>query len=158
MPLRKIESMDMSGTCFTNETDVNYNLPSGIKIFKIENCKNLRKINLTTISALEQFHGKGCRFHIFPIFNTTAPVNYIDMRLSDLQEMEFVDIAPFCQLKELKLEIKDHRGIQAEKRYCQCTKIQEWLKNNEIKYNPLNCTKPRSKHLVLLFCYHVEYS
>lgn len=152
LPLRKLEYLDISGSCLTRHK---FRFPNNLKILKIQRC-DVSYPNFSNIVKLEELHASDCNLNDFPLLHKQAPLKYLDLRRNNLVKFRVENIASFCELKQLRLEMKEGDGLQQTKSYCQCVAVDSWLTNSGIEHDRLNCTrkeKSKFKRLVLFYIF-----
>lgn len=140
--LHKLEYLDLTNACWHKK----FILPEKIRVLKIENCSSV--INISYLHFLEEFHAAGNEWDCSPMFHKLAPLKYVDLRRNALLTFELERIAPFCDLRMLRLDAFPSKSLQKELHteitYCTCRAIDYWLTYTEVEHDHWNCIPPQN--------------
>lgn len=102
------------------------------------------EVDLQRAPSLTSFYAQRCSLLSFPKFNLSAPIETVDVRWNPMDNWTAEDLAPLCQLKMIYIEWDENTSsLPKPYRYCQCIRLEKWIKINDITTsNPLNCTPP----------------
>ncbi|XP_065204277.1 uncharacterized protein LOC135834342 [Planococcus citri] len=138
--LSKLEYLDLTNSCWSKK----FTLPQTIRILRIENCSSI--LNISHLHLLEEFHAAGNEWNSSPAFHKLAPLKYIDLRRNALRTFDLQRIAPFCDLKILRLDIFPaktfKKELHTEKTYCTCRAIDYWLTITKVEHDHWDCIPP----------------
>lgn len=139
-PLSNLQYLDLTNSCWSK----NFVLPPKIKILKIENCSV--SVSLADLSSLEELYAAGNAWTHSPEFHRMAPLKFIDLRRNALFDFDVVRIAPFCELRTVRMDSFPSKALPREfhnaTTYCACKSVDVWLSNVNVDHDHLDCVPP----------------
>lgn len=128
------------------EFDPAFTLPPNLEKISLSENYFLEHIDLRNASSLTEFHAYDCSLRSFPVFSKLAPLTTVDVRWNPMDNWTAENLAPFCLLRNLSIEWGDNDRLTVPKRFCQCLRLENWIKTYNIttRYS-LNCTPPACK-------------
>lgn len=138
-PLKKLE------TLILNEIATPFNLsfywPHSLRVIFVNSNPYITDIDLSDLKKLQNVHAAASTLRAFPKFNDLSPLMFVDLRGNPMDSLAAEDLAPFCSLNFLSLEWPQNAVINSSDRFCQCQRLENWIKQFNIgKNGPLNCT------------------
>lgn len=148
-PLTEIDTLDMSGVLI--HFDDFFILPLTLTRFCI-NYSNLTSLDVSYLDQLSTLSVAHNQLTSFPKVYLTAPLLFVDLRFNPMNELTYEDVAPFCELMSLSLQLPSTSSLISPKRFQQCCMLANWAVAHNISDTTegLKCTSYRSGNLYLL--------
>lgn len=146
--LEKLEFLDISNSFFNVEVAQEW--PPNLKILIVNNNK-IKQLKLGSLKHLEKIEANDNDLEDFPHFNAQAPLTDIEIENNPLNTIRIMDVAPFCQLKSIRVKFEDNQFLHDERHFCDCKRLESWFETHHIESPRLNCTLPDGEtfHLLL---------
>lgn len=149
-PLKRLEMIIL------NEIYTPFNFtfywPPNIRLISVNHNNFASDMDFSALKKLRDVHAISRTIRSFPKFHGQSPLTFLDFRGNPMDSLTAEDLAPFCTLDVLSLEWPGHAVINGTERYCQCSRLQNWIVITRISTNAdLNCTPPKDSELASYF-------